>query len=69
MMIKKRKGSNPIATSNLFLISVITYIFSKAGGVIYNNLEWIWWVAMPLLFIVWFILNFKISRRSANDRR
>ena len=59
-IIKKEHMCAP-CTASLWLISTLYYTFSKIGGVEYRN-EWIWWVSIPTLILVWGLLNWKIEK-------
>ena len=63
MKITKRNWySSPLLTINIWLIPTLSYLIQKIGGVQFNEYEWVWYVGTFLLFIVWFILNFKITK-------
>lgn len=49
-------------TSNLFVMPTMIYIIQKLAGVQHNEYEFIWWIVIPSLFILWFMLNFKINK-------
>ena len=63
MKIVKRKYAQPIATINIVLIPLFTYVIGKAGMMQYNEYEWIWWVTIPVLLILWLVINFKPKQR------
>ena len=60
---KKRTYANPSATITMFLIPLMTYLMGKGLGVKYNSLEWIWIPIILSMFILWFLINFKIERK------
>jgi len=63
MKITKRNWySSPLLTINIWLIPTLSYLIQKIGGVQFNEYEWVWYAGTLLLFIVWFILNFKITK-------
>jgi hypothetical protein len=63
MKITKRNWcSSPLLTINIWLIPTLSYLIQKIGGVQFNEYEWVWYVGTLLLFIVWFILNFKLTK-------
>ena len=67
LKVVKRGFTNPVATINLFLIPLLTYILCKSGGVKYHH-EFIWWITIPAMMLIWFVVNFKIIRVSKNYR-
>jgi hypothetical protein len=38
----------------------------KMNGVEFHN-EWIWWLAIPIMFLIWVLLNWKIEIK--NDKK
>lgn len=63
MRILKRNPNTSVgATINIWLIPMLAYIFQKVGGMTFNEYEFIWWIAIPILFSVWLIINFKIEQ-------
>ena len=62
MKITKRKFVNPVATMNLWIIPTLAYTMQKVGGVQFNEYEWVWWIGIPSLVILWFFINFKIEK-------
>ena len=64
MKIKKRILANPMATISLWLIPTLTYVMGKLGSMEYNKYEWVWWVGTPILFLAWFILNYKVVKEN-----
>jgi hypothetical protein len=61
--IKRRDFSNPIGTMVMFLIPTASYIIGKLTGTIVKN-EWLWPIAIGLLFILWLIVNFKFVKNN-----
>ncbi len=61
MKIKRRDF--PIASFCIWAIPLCTYILQKINGVVHNDSEWLWWVIIPILFIGWFLVSFKITLR------
>ena len=67
MRIEKRKGRSifeglPII---LILIPTMTYLTGKfVMQMTYNNLEFIWWILIPLLWVGFFFFQFKITKRT-----
>lgn len=65
MKITKRKEVCGICTSSIWWIPTITYlIFKVIGDNIKPEREWIWWVAIPTMFLVWVLINYKIKRNN-----
>jgi hypothetical protein len=62
MKIKKRLLTSPETTVTLWMIPTLMYGFGKLFGTKYNEYEYVWWIGIPTLFLVWFILNFKVIK-------
>jgi hypothetical protein len=60
--INKRKFSNPKANLALILIPSFNYLLLKLSNVEMHR-EYLWFVLIPFMFIIWFFLNFKISKK------
>jgi hypothetical protein len=60
--INKRKLSNPKGSSTLFLIPLFTYLQLNFLNVEFKK-EYLWPILICSLFIFWFFLNFKISKK------
>ena len=61
MGIVKRENGCAICTSTLWFIPTMSYIFGKVGGITYHR-EWIWWVMIPVMVLIWGLLNWKIKK-------
>lgn len=64
-MIKiKNKGRalSPITTSPVWIIPTITYLCEKLVGTIQPDREWIWWVSIPVPFLIWFFYHYKLVK-------
>jgi hypothetical protein len=61
MRLVKRGLQPPVASITLWLIPTLTYTIGKVGGVEYHR-EWIWWIAIPTMFLLWVLLNWKIKK-------
>ena len=61
MRLVKRENGCAICTSTLWLIPTMTYIFGKVGGITYHR-EWIWWVMILVMMLIWGLLNWKIKK-------
>jgi hypothetical protein len=62
MRIVKREVCRPLSTITLWLISTFTYIFEKFNGMINPNKEWVWWMVIPVMFLIWTSINWKIKK-------
>jgi hypothetical protein len=67
MKIVKRDFANPAASITLWFIPTMTYTIQKLGGMQFNKYEWVWWVGIPALIALWFIINFKTVPTRQND--
>lgn len=61
MKIVKRDFANPAASITLWFIPTVAYTIQKLEGMQFNEYEWLWWVSIPALVILWFMINFKTS--------
>jgi hypothetical protein len=61
MEIVKRENGCAIRSSTLWLIPTMSYVVAKSVGVTYHT-EWIWWVVIPTMFLIWGLLNWKIKK-------
>jgi len=61
--IIKRSFASPILSMNIWLIPTLAYLLQKSLGVINEHKEWIWLIALPLTFLLWLFINFKIDKR------
>ncbi len=52
-----------MTTITLWLMPTLIYGLGKLAGTEYNEYEWVWWFGIPVLFLSWAILNFKLVRR------
>jgi len=66
MRFIKRKGICSICTSTLWWVPVITYFNFKLIGMLNEQREWIWWVGIPAMFLIWVLINWKIKLKK-ND--
>lgn len=55
--------SQPLSNMTLWLIPMMTYLIGKVGGLTYHR-EWIWWVVIPVMVLIWVLLNWKIKYRN-----
>jgi hypothetical protein len=63
MRIKRTNFASPVQTLTLPLIPAMTYILQKAIGITKPEKEWYWWVAIGIAFLIWFAVNFKITKK------
>jgi hypothetical protein len=62
MKIVKRELGCPICTTSLWWVPTITYLIMKINNIISSNREWLWWVTIPTMFLIWVLLNWKIKK-------
>jgi hypothetical protein len=62
MKIVKREMFRPLSTVTLWWIPTMTYFIMKMNDIIAPRKEWIWWVAIPTMFLIWVLLNWKIKK-------
>jgi hypothetical protein len=62
MKIVKRELGCPICTTSLWWVPTITYLIMKINNIISSNREWIWWVVIPVMFLIWVLINWKIKK-------
>ena len=60
-IVKRSFMSNPKGSMTIWFIPTMFYFFGKVSGMNYHR-EWIWWVALPALFLSWVLFNFKIKK-------
>ncbi len=60
-LVKRGFASQPLGSMTLWLIPTMSYMFGKVVGITYHR-EWIWWVGIPTMFLVWVLLNWKIKK-------
>jgi hypothetical protein len=61
MRIVKRENGCVICTASLWWIPTTSYFFMKMSGVEFHN-EWIWGVAIPVMILIWVLINWKIKK-------
>ena len=62
--ITRRVFSNLIGSMSLWIIPLINYVLIKSITEKNVDREWIIWMLLPSLFIIWFFINFKIEKRN-----
>ena len=67
MKIKTNPNFSPLGSSILFVMPSIMYLLLKLAGTKMHN-EWLWYISIPILIVVWFIINFRIVRNNGNNR-
>jgi len=60
-MFIKRKSVCGICTASLWWLPIMVYISLKIMQSINEPYEWVWWVGMPTMFLVWVLINWKIK--------
>jgi hypothetical protein len=68
MKIIKRKWARPIQTMSIFVIPAMTYFIQDFAGIINPDREWIWWVGIPTMVALWFVVNFKIKKQDGTTK-
>jgi hypothetical protein len=59
-LIKKEDVCAP-CTASLWWIPTMSYSIMSINGVEFHR-EWIWWVGIPTLILVWGLLNWTIKK-------
>jgi uncharacterized RDD family membrane protein YckC len=67
MKITKRPEVCGICTASLWWIPTMTYFILKMNDIISSSKEWVWWLAIPIMFLIWVLLNWKITIK--NDKK
>jgi hypothetical protein len=62
----KRKEVCTICTATLWWIPIMSYFNLKLSGMLNEQQEWIWWVGIPAMFLIWVLINWKIKLKK-ND--
>lgn len=62
MKIVRREYANPLHNFTLWLAPTCMYIGLKAADAISPGKEWVWWVAIPSLVLIWGLINWKIKK-------
>jgi hypothetical protein len=62
----KRKNICGICTSSLWWIPTLTYLNFKLVGTVNQQKEWVWWVGIATMFLIWVLMNWKIKLKK-ND--
>ena len=63
MRIVRRDWVRPTNTMAVWLIPTVAYTLEKLVGVIKPDREWVWWIMLPSVFLVWLVANFRIDKR------
>lgn len=62
-IVKRTIFSNPIGTMTIFLIPLFMYTIGKLLGTEYNEREFLFPLVIGILFVGWFIFNFKFVKK------
>ena len=62
MKITKREWARPGATVMIWAIPTMSYTLQKLAGIQMNSREWLWWIVIPGLVMLWAIINFKVVK-------
>jgi hypothetical protein len=60
-LVKRSFASQPLGSITLWLIPTMSYLFMKMNGVEYHR-EWIWWMVIPVMVLIWVLINWKIKK-------
>ena len=60
-IIRRNPNLHLYSTILLWVIPTWTYGMLKLVGAQFNKYEYIWWVTIPLMFIIWLVINYKIN--------
>jgi hypothetical protein len=60
-LVKRSFASQPLGSITLWLIPTMSYLVMKMNGVEYHR-EWIWWMVIPVMVLIWGLLNWKIKK-------
>lgn len=60
---RRRNYLNPFSSINLWLIPTIMYIIVKSTGTLLPDREFVWWIIIPTMLILWFFFNWKITKK------
>jgi hypothetical protein len=61
MKIKRRKYARWSNGIGLVLPTIMVYGFGKLLGTKYNNLEYIWWITISVLILIYLCIQFEIT--------
>jgi hypothetical protein len=62
MKIVKRTEVCGICTASIWWTPTMIYFIMKMSNIIAPNKEWVWWVVIPTMFLIWVLLNWKIKK-------
>jgi hypothetical protein len=66
MRFIKRKEVCDYCTAQFWVIPIFTYLSLKISQIPFNQYEWVWWVGVPVLIIIWVLINWKIKFKDDN---
>jgi hypothetical protein len=61
MKVIKRENVCGPCTASLWWIPTMTYFFMKINGIVSFHNEWLWWVTIPIMFLIWVLINWKFK--------
>lgn len=62
-IVKRDKNVSAFSSVPGWSIPLSLYLFLKASGIVtFNKYEFMWWILIPAMFIIWLCINFKIIR-------
>ena len=62
--ITKREWARPGASVMIWAIPTMSYTSQKLAGVQMNSCEYLWWILIPGLVMLWAIINFKVVKNN-----
>lgn len=62
MKIVKRDFAQPLGSVTLWLIPTLSYLIQKVGGIQFNEYEYVWWIGIPVMVVLWGLINWKIKK-------
>ncbi len=61
-IVKRNKHISPMSTIPMWLIPTLSYSLQKVAGVKFNEYEYLWGIVIPLMVVLWVLLNWKIKK-------
>jgi hypothetical protein len=68
MKITKRIANiTPLSSITLWVIPTLTYLVQKIIGITFES-EFVWWILIPSLIVLWFFMNYKVTSKLWEQR-
>ena len=61
-IVKRNKHISPISTIPMWIIPTLSYSIQKGVGVQFNEYEYVWWIVIPSMVVLWGLFNWKIKK-------